>query len=365
MEKIELQISPFLAFFMIHSIQVGVGVLGFQRIIIKSVGNDAWMAVIFASVVVSGVIWMLYKLLNRHQKDIIAINQEFFGKWIGNSISFIWIFNWIILAVTILRSFIEIVQVWVFPTINIYIFAFFFILLTYSAVIGGFRIVAGICLLGIVIPFYLFLTFFFPFEFTYMRNLLPVWNHTFKEMGMGMKDMTLSYLGFSTLLMYYPFIRNAKKSLKWALLGNFATTAIYLFLIIVTIGFYSEGQIAQHIWATLSMWKIVELPFVERFEYIGITSWCLIILPNLCLSVWAASQALQKITKFKPKFIVIVILMIVYSMTVIVEGRAAINALNNYMAILGVALLIGYIPLLNIISLYFSKKRRKYNENQA
>ncbi|GLB60178.1 spore germination protein [Cytobacillus sp. NCCP-133] len=361
MEEKEFQISPFLVFFLIHSVQLGVGVFGFQRTIMKSAGNDSWMTVIGAGIAVSMIIWIMYLLLNRHQKDLIGIHRDLFGKWIGGFLSLIWIVYWLLIGIIVLRSYIEIVQVWLFPMINMITFCIILLILVYYCVTGGFRIVTGISFLGVLIPFYIFFTFLFPIEYIHFRNLLPVWNHSVKELTLATKDMLLSYLGFSTLLIYYPYLKHPKKSQKWAHLGNLLTGVIYLFILIISIGFYSENQISRHTWATLSMWKIVELPFVERFEYIGITSWILIILPNICLSVWAATKGVQTIFHIKQKKVVIVsvvILFILLGSTVAIEGRENIENLNKFMSLLGLCLVFMYIPFLTLLSFLLSKIRR-------
>ncbi|MBP2239657.1 spore germination protein (amino acid permease) [Cytobacillus eiseniae] len=365
MEKKELQISPFLVFFLIHSVQVGVGVLGFQRVIMKSAGNDAWMAVIAGGIMVSAVIWYMYLLLNRHQKNLIDIHKILFGKWIGNTFSFIWICYWLLSGIVVLRSYIEVVEVWVFPTINIFMFALIFMILIYYCVSGGFRIVTGLSFFGVVIPFYIFFTFFFPIEYAHFQNLLPVWNHTIKEMSVATKDMVLGYLGISTLLMYYPYIKQAKKSQKWAQLGHLLTVTIYLIIIIISIGFYSEEQIAKEIWATLSLWKIVKMPFVERFEYIGITSWVIIILPNICLPLWAATKGIQQIFNTKPKKILIMLLFILFCAMISIRGRDNINLLNEYMSKFGIILLFTYLPFITIISFFVMKRRREKLEKNS
>lgn len=362
LEKKEYQISPFLVFFLIHSVQLGVGVLGFQRIIIKSAGNDSWMAVIVGGITINVLIWIMYVLLNKHQTNLIQIHKNLFGKWIGNFLSCIWIIYWTMIAMTVFRTYIEIVQVWVFQMINIVMFGIILVILIFYGVSGGFRIVSGICFLGVVIPFYLFLTFFFPLEYADYRNLLPIWNHTVKDMAIASKDMTLSYLGFSTLLMYYPYIKNAKKSQKWAHLGNLFTMGIYLFLILVTIVYFSEGQVERQVWATLSLWKIVEMPFVERFEYIGITSWVLIILPNICLSIWAATKGVTEIIEISEKKVSFVIAIFLLVLSVIIRGREHINLLNDYMSLLGLILVFGYLPLITILSIIKSKLGRNKSE---
>jgi spore germination protein (amino acid permease) len=363
MENKNVQISPFLVFFLIHSIQIGVGVLGYQRIIAKSAGNDAWIAVLVAGAAVSLVIWLMYKLLDNTGKDLIGIHKELFGKWAGGMFSFIWIMYWMVMGAVVLRNYMEIVQVWMFPKINLYIFCLIFLFLVYYGVSAGFRIVTGICFLGVVIPFYLVLTFLFPLEHTEFRQLLPIWNHSFKEIGVASKDMIFSYLGFSTLLMYYPFIKHPRTSKKWAQLGHLLTVVLYAILMIITTAYYSEQQLSRQVWATLGMWKIVEMPFVERFEYIGITSWILVILPNICLFIWAAVKGITDLFPLRPNKVLMILLFTVYVICVTIQGREQINLITDWMSKLGLVLNFAYIPLLYVIWSLVTLIRKKRHEN--
>ncbi|MBN6886779.1 spore germination protein (amino acid permease) [Cytobacillus horneckiae] len=359
MEKKEKQISPFLVFFLIHKIQLGVGVLGFQRDIIKFAGNDAWIIVIVAAILVSISLWFMYVLLNRHQVDLIDIHKDLFGKWAGGALSIIWIINWILLAVTVFRNYIEIIQVWIFPIINVGMISVIFIILIYYCISGGFKVVAGLSFLGVVIPFYIFMTFLYPLEYANFRNLLPVWNHTITEMALGTKEMMLSYLGFSTLMMFYPFIKNPTKSQKWAHFGNLFTMVLYLFLMITTIVYYSEKQVNRYVWATLSLWQIVEMPFVERLEYIGIVSWLLIILPNISLNIWAATTGAKKIFNIKSNKLLIGLLVLLWLFVILIKNSDTIAKLNQISSMFGMGLIYGYVPILTVISFIILKRRRK------
>ncbi|MFC0269849.1 GerAB/ArcD/ProY family transporter [Metabacillus herbersteinensis] len=358
-EKNSSSISPFLVFFLIHSVQIGIGILGFQRQIVKSAGNDAWMVVIIAGIAFNILIWMMYSLLKNENKDLIGIHRNLFGKWFGGMLSIIWILYWLLLGLTIIRTYIEVVISWMFPHINVFVFSFILILLVYYGTSAGFRVVAGICFLGVVIPFYLVFTFIFPIEYIEFRNLLPIWNHSIKELAVATKDMALSYLGISTLLMYYPYIKHPEKSQKWAHMGNILSMILYLSLIIITIGYFSEDQLSRHIWATLSLWKIVEMPFVERFEYIGITSWVLVILPNICLSLWSATKGASGLFKFKESKILIFMVLVMFIGCVLVEGTEYVENLNKWLSMTGIILVFGYIPLLLLFSKLMSKVRGK------
>jgi spore germination protein AB len=353
------QVSNFLVFYLIHSLQMGVGVLGFQRVVAKTAENDAWIAVIMAGIGIHIILWMIYGILDKGNGDITDIHRAIFGKWIGKMLSSLFIVYFILLAVTVLRTYIEIIQVWVFPVFNTWLFSIAFLGLVFYIVSGGFRIVTGIAFLGVVLPLYLILTFIYPIEFSFFENLLPIWDHSVKEMLLSAKDVTLSLLGFEALLLYYPFLKDPTQSKKWAHGGVLLTTTLYLLAMIVSLSYFSPEQLEKNIWASLSILKIVQLPFVERVEYIGIASWIIVILPNVCIALWASSRIAKRIFKRSQRSSLILILMITLIIVNQLKTRQQVNFLNELTANTGFYLLYVYIPILFAISFIYYKLKEK------
>ncbi|MCM3652393.1 GerAB/ArcD/ProY family transporter [Metabacillus litoralis] len=349
------QISPFLVFYLIHSLQFGVGVLGFQRIIAEKAGQDSWIVVIIAGILVHASLWMIYRILNGSNGNIVTVHEGLFGKWIGGILSFLFTLYFGLVAITVLRSYIEIVVVWMFPDLNIWLFSFTFLLLVYYIIMGGFRVVTGISFFGVVLPIYILLTFLFPLQFSEIRNLFPIFNHSVKDIALATKNMSLTIMGFESLLIYYPFIKNANKSKKWAHLSVAYTTLVYAFICIMTIIYFSEEQLEKTIWATLTIWKIIELPFVERFEYIGIANWIIIILPNICLSLWCASRCVKDVFRFKQKYSLIILLLVVYLAINFTKTREHVNLLNDIAGQIGFYVMFAYIPLIFLFTLIIRK----------
>lgn len=363
MEKVgeRFQVSPFLVFYLVQSIQFGVGVLGFQRIISKAAGNDAWIVVLLSGLVAHITFWMIFHMLKKSNgKNIVDIHREYFGKWIGHSLTLLLAVYYLMLAITVLITYTEIVQVWMFPDLNVFIFTFLFLLLVYYILSGGFRVITGIAFLGVILPSYLIFTFIFPLQYANYHNLFPVFHHTPGELFSGMFKMTLSMLGYEAILFYYPFVKNPEKAHKWGQLGIAVTTFVYLIIMLVSIVYFSDAQIEKNIWATLTLWKIVEMPFVERFEYIGIANWNLIILPNVCIMLWCASRGLKQVFSFKQKKTILFILVISFIVLNTFNNREQINMLNDLLGQFGFYLTYVYIPLIFILSIVIRKIKEKH-----
>ncbi|MTH53159.1 GerAB/ArcD/ProY family transporter [Bacillus mangrovi] len=352
------QVSHFLVFYLIHSLQFGVGVLGFQRIITKSTGQDAWIPVVLSGLFSHLMVWMIYKILKGAEGNIHDIHLRIFGKWAGKAINLLISLYFTLLAVEVLRTYMEIIQVWMFPDINLWVFSSLFLLLVYYIVSGGFRVVTGICFFGVVLPSYLIFTFIFPLEFAQWKNLSPVFDHSLMDILSGTKGMALTVLGFEALLVYYPFIKKPEKSQIWAHGAIFFTTCIYLLIMIVTLVFFSSEQLQKNIWATLTIWKIVEIPFVERFEYIGIANWVLIILPNVCLVLWCASRGIKQTFNWSQKKTLIGIIALTLLAVNLFETREQINQFNTIVGMTGTYFYL-YIPVILILQLVAKRMKKQ------
>jgi spore germination protein AB len=353
------KISPFLVFFLIHSIQVGVGVLGFQRIIAKNAGYDGWVSIIFAGITTHIIMIIIYLLLDKGGGDLVSAHAIVFGKWIGKAVDFLFVLYFTLLVVTIIRTYIEVVQVWLYPRLSTFVFALAFMILAYYIISGGVRNIAGVAFFGTVLPSYLLLTFAFTFPFSDFRNILPVFDHSLKDMLIATKNMSLTFLGYESILLLYPFIKHAKKSQKYAHWGLFTTTTVYVFIAIISYAFFSEKQLEKTVWATLSMWKIVEMPFVERFEYIGIANWCLIILPNVCIALWCASRIMKRISPIKQRHSIWILAALIVGTMPFLTSRKEVNFLNTLSGEIGFYINYGYIPLLLILVIIMKKVRKK------
>ncbi|MCM3763000.1 spore germination protein [Alkalihalobacillus oceani] len=356
--KEQYLVSGFLVLFLIHSTQIGVGVLSFQRAVVKSAGYDGWISVLLAGVVVSIIISCMYILLKRANGDLITIHRQIFGKWIGNGLSILIGVYFIGLSVLVLRSYIEIVQVWIFPDLPTWVALFFAVLFFYYVVAGGFRTVVGLAFLGVVIPSLLFPLLLLPLEYAHFLNILPIWKHPLTDIALGARETTLSFLGFELLLMYYPFLKQNEYTQKWAQLGAVFTTITYTIIMVVSLVFYSEEQLNRTIWATLTLFKVIELPFLERFEYIGISIWLILITPNIALSLWAASRCAKRVFHMNQRLALVLALIIVVITVFFLPTRQEINLFNEWVGMVGFYICFIYIPLLVLLQTIVLKVRR-------
>ncbi|UTR06240.1 spore germination protein [Alkalihalobacillus sp. LMS6] len=355
----QLQVPAYMAFFLVHSAQFGVGVLGFSRYIAEIAGYQSWLSVLIAGAVNQIIIWMIFKTIKRTQEqDLYSIQKYLYGKWLGGFITVLFSLYFATLAIVVLRTYIEIIQVWIYIELTTWSIALAFLLVAYYAILKGFRVLVGLTFLFSLLPILLTPTIVPVLEYAEWFHLSPFLPTDVKSLFHAAFMLTLSFAGAELIYVYYPFLQDKQKVQRYAHLGSLATTISYLFITLVTFVYYSEEQLELTIWPTLSAWKIASFVFIERVEYIGIAAWLMVIFPNIALTIWAASRLMKQQFKVSHRKTLVVTLILVFVITNQFTTRASINLLNTSINYIGPVFIFGMIPLLLLIS-FFRKRRKK------
>ncbi|MCA1020493.1 GerAB/ArcD/ProY family transporter [Halobacillus litoralis] len=352
-------VSPFYVFFIICTMQVGIGILGFERYLVETAGFDAWISVLVAGGFLHILVWVMYRLLQNGGGDIVHIHKQVFGKYIGGFLSLLFAIYALLLAFDVMITFIEVIKVWMFPGLQVWLFAFVMIGLVYYIVSGGFRVLTGIALISLVIGLPILLLKFFPIQAGHTMNIYPNIEHSPMQILAAAKQSALSFLGLEFLLIFYPFIKDPHKSKKWAHFAVFYTTMLYFISVLVTFVYFSEEQLKQVVWGTISTWKIVEFPFIERFEYVGIAMWLYVILPNVCIGIWGATRVMKRVFPVKQIHFLRFACISLFFPVALVAGRDPINAINNFIGTVGFYVLL-YIPVLLLLKTITDKVRKRH-----
>jgi spore germination protein (amino acid permease) len=323
-------ISAYLAGILVHGVQLGMGILGFQRIIAKEAGHDAWISVILAALLTHLTVWVIIKTLQKYPStDIYGIHDDVFGRWLGTGLSIIYLTYFFVSAGVILRTYIEVVQTWVFPNLPTWILSGIILFLAFYTVVGGIRVIAGYTFFSIMLTIWLVLDLYFPLKFARWEYLLPIMDTSLENLFNGMIAMSLTSAGFEILYVVYPYVQNKERIHKSAQLGVLVTYLIYLLVMIVALVFFSQGQLMRTIWATLNMQKMVYLPILERFELVVISLWLIVILPNMMLYLWSSARGLKRLFGFKLRHSLYWILLVIYVASLSLLSRQEMSRMTN------------------------------------
>lgn len=342
-------ISGYFVFFLIGVSQAAANIFNFQSLVARDAGQDAWISIILMGLSLHLIIWMVYKMLDNPAKDVMDLHRTILGNFMGNAVSLLLVGYYFIMALFYFRAYIEIVQVWVFPSLRTWALAGLLICMIYYVVSGGFRVVAGFSFFyGALVPF-LFLLYF-PIRQGDLRHLLPLLNHSFLDLLQGSRSSSFIFFGLEALLIYFPFLKLPEKNVKWAHFALLFTTFKYTAIMIVTLIYFSQGLLKQTLWPTLAMSKIIELSFLTRFEYLYVFMWLLVIIPTVCIPVWCCTRIIKRVAALKPRLSLPLILAALFIAALTFNERTQIDALGKFINELGFYFLFAYIPLLFIIS---------------
>jgi spore germination protein (amino acid permease) len=356
-----LLFNAFMLVFIIHSIQAGVGMAGLPRIVYLEAKHDAWISVFLAGLTTSIILWFITKMLGQYENtDLYGIHMDVFGKWLGSTLSILYMAYLSTSFFVIFMNYIEIVQVWIFPTLPTWPLALVLILLSIYTVYGGIRVVVGLAFLSVVGTVWMVFVILIPVRYGDFTHLFPILNVSMKEIIAGIHSTSLSLMGFEVLMFVYPFIKNKQKVMLYAQIGNFVTTLVFTLLTFISIVFFASASLERTIWPVISMFKVVRLPNLERFEFIAVSFWMLIILPNMCLYLWSASRGFSRIMNRRQKMGIWVLSLLTFTTSFFVKTRYQMNTITDMVAQTGFYIAFCYPVFLSII--VFIKKglaRRK------
>ncbi|MDR6550283.1 GerAB/ArcD/ProY family transporter [Paenibacillus qinlingensis] len=356
-EQPRLTISPFLVLVLIHSMQFGPEYLAMSIKPIQLAGQDAWVSVVLWGLIFHVIIWMMYQILNHNETDLVHIHQHFFGKLVGGALNFGFIIYFLLVASYLIRQFIEIIQVWLFPDLVTWTLALALLMLVYYIVAGGFRVIVGICMVSLVRYVTIF-ALFFPVAYFHFNNLTPIFDHSVIDIIQAGKEMTFPYLGVESLFFCYTFIESPKKSQKWAHIANVLSTVSYLLIIIFALLMFKPEQLSKEIWPQLTKYKFIHFPFIERFEYIGAVAQILWVIPIICFGLWAASRMCKLMFTVKQLTALPILLVLVFTIVCLIPNHTRISSVQSMLSGIGFYIVLVYIPFLYIVDMVRMKVRR-------
>ena len=357
------QVSPIYAFFLIHSAQFGAGVLGFSRIAAEQAGYDAWIGVLLAGIVLHILMWMIYRMLSWIQGNILELQTYMFGKLFGTGLNVLFLLYFFIVSASILRTYIEIVQVWMFPTASTFILATVMCVLVYYIVSSGFRVMTAICVLSIFMSIlYIFLCIYCMMKYGEMDGFLPIWNHSMQDIGDAMKKSIYTMARSEIILMIYPFIHHPKESHRFAQYGLLFSNFLYLLTIVSALACFNENMLAHRIWSQLSLSQLITFPFIQRFEYNMVSGYAWGMITSMILPIWACTRGIREIFAVRQRYTLLALLGMLIFIACQLQDRHTINTFITQTSRFTFYLIYIYIPILFLLFCLKVQYQKKKNE---
>lgn len=341
-------------------IQIGVGIFGSPRYIFEKSQQDAWISVLIALVYMLIVLWTMFVILGQYENaDIFGIQVDIFGKWFGKLLGTVYILFFAAEFYSVLRTYIDVIEVFFFPTILTFIMALLLLILVVYSVIGGIRVVVGVVFLFVLLSPWILILLYDPITRMEISHFHPMFEASFMDLIKGAKTTAYTFLGLEILFVIYPFIDNKKDAKLPAYLGVSTSAILVLITTIISIGYYSPNNINFMDWPVLSLFKSVSFSFIERFDYIIIAEWMMVTVTTLILLMWAIIYGTKRLYAIPQKKTLYVTSLVFLVIATVIKKDYQIEKITDVISQVGFWIVFVY-PLVLLPIVLIKKKRQRY-----
>ena len=212
MKYTQNQITFMQYIFLIHGVQVGVGLLTLPRELAEKAGTDGWISLIIGwlfSTLASLIIIQVMK--NYPNGTIIDLLTHYFGKWFGKIAAFIFILYFAFLGSIIFVREGLFIQFWILPQTDMFILLLLLSIPSYLIVRNNITILGRYAELVFFMTTWMLFFYFTPLKEAHWLHLLPIIKEGWKPILTAAKTTIFSFLGFEIAFFLYPFLQKNKK----------------------------------------------------------------------------------------------------------------------------------------------------------
>lgn len=285
--------------FLIHGVQMGVGVLTLPRELSEQAGTDGWISIILCWMFSVTVSLIIVQIMKKYPNGtLLDLLSHYFGKWIGKAAAIFFALYFGFLAQFIFIREALFIQAWILPHTKV------FILMLLLSIPSYFIVRKNISILGRYSEFVFFMTlwlaviFVMPLKYANGLHLLPVFKEGWGPVFSAVKMCIFTFTGFEIAFFLYPFLQKKEKASLGIVIAN---TLSMLAFMMVTIGaflFFSPDEITQYNEPTIEMLKVIEFRFIERLEIVFFSFYLFVmsttVLPLMFLTVFCTTQLIGK-----------------------------------------------------------------------
>lgn len=352
------QIQAFYLFFIIASIQIGVGIIGAPRFIFIEAERDSWSSILIAFVYLCIVVTCMFVILDQYDNaDYFGIQVDVFGKFIGKLLGTIFIFHLGASLFSILMTYIEVLQLFLYHGLPGFLIATLLMILVLYTVFGGLRVVVGVSFLLFIITLSLFVVLYDSITKVNWYNLLPLFQTPLPDLLKGARATSYTLAGFEILMIIYPFIQNKKKAKLPVFLAIGYNIAILLIVSTLSIGYFTAEGLKHIDWALLILVKNASFAFIDRLDYIVVVMWIMVIVPNLVLLLWSMSYGVKRLYKIPQKITLWIVTVIILILVNFIQYDYQISMMTDFVGKVGFWII--YVYPLVLLPLVLIKKKWK------
>jgi spore germination protein (amino acid permease) len=268
--------------FLIYKIQIGIGVLTLPHDLFVSGGVDGWIAIIFGWAATNIISYIIIKTMEKHPaQNLFEILPIYLGKWIGKFVIVLWIVYALFTSSFVFLYTVDLIEVWVLPLTHPAVLGVLFLIPIYQIVKHGLPMISRFAEFT-----FLFTMWMYPVILTCANhglwiNLLPIAREGLLPILKSTPMTALSFMGFEMAFLLYPRLRDKKKAFKGIFIANSMTAFVLIMVTVFSFIRLSDMELANAVWPTLDLLKLIRFPFLERLEIIFVSGYIIILFMSI------------------------------------------------------------------------------------
>lgn len=281
--------------FLIHGVQLGVGVITLPREAAQIAGTDGWISIILCWILTTIASLIIIQIMKKYPNGtILDLISHYFGKWIGKLVTIIFALYFLLATTGIFVRETLFIQSWILPFSKLYVLVIILAIPSYMVASQNIQILGRYSVFVFFMSAWLAVVYLLPLKYANWLYLLPIIKEGWLPIISSIKYSIFSFLGFEVTFFLYPYLNNKEKASLGVIIANLMSMTVFLVVTVVVYAFYNPDQIMVFSEPTLMMLKVIELQFIERLEIVFFSFYLFIIsttvIPYLFFTVFCTSQ---------------------------------------------------------------------------
>lgn len=357
------QITVIQAAIILISTIIGVGVLALSLFAVRAADSGAPLVTLLGFLVGLFGLWQLTKLGMRFPtQSIIQYSEDLIGKWAARGCSVLIIVFFCLLTALASREFGEVVVTSVLTKTPLEVTVIVMLLL------------AAVSSRADIRTFTYFHNFYFPIivfpgllivvlslKNAQLINLLPLWGNEPSGMSGGILTMAALFQGSFIMTIVIPAMRRPEKAMISGFIGMAVPGAIYILIVIATVGVFGAEEIKKLVWPTLELAKTTSLPanILERLDGAFLAVWVTAVFTTLLSSYYLAINFLSQLLRLQDhKMFTFFLVPFIYVIAMFSQNLLQLYEIIQVVGRCGLLFTVVYPFVLFVVAMIRKKKNR-------
>ncbi|BCV22495.1 GerAB/ArcD/ProY family transporter [Moorella sp. Hama-1] len=264
--------------------------------------QDAWLAVIVATLAAGGTALAVYLLAQRFPHyTLFQYCELILGRVAGKGVALVFVLAFFLLNATVIREFSEFLATAVMPETPCLFFSLSLMAVGVYAARNGLEVIARCTdfIMPLLVAFIVIILLFATPEMT-VRNLFPVMEYGPRPV-LGGALVTWSFLGQVIIMAAYGAFVNSPRALGLSLVTGLAGIVFFLGLMTMGIIFaFGPFEASRLIFAGYTLARVVSLgQFFERIEVLFLAIWVAGVFIKITLNLYVTALGLASVIGLK------------------------------------------------------------------